>query len=139
MWITGGTDGVFGDFEITAATSILDMLSEPPSVKAGPDLPMPMYGHKMVQIHDTLVMVFNDKKTFMFDWLSMTWSNGPDVSSSVFSCEVMTGKNGEKIVVLVTSDEETGVKRTEFLNLGNDDLQWAEGMTKVEMKYLKYI
>ena len=127
LWVTGGWDGS----NFLASTEIVDVLASPPTVVPGPELPVPMAAHCIVQLNESTVLFMggrpNGKKTFFYDASTLTWTNGPDMNHerSVFGCGLMT--MGSDILV-VASGAYLSSSTTEVMSLGDPDgLKWSAG------------
>ncbi len=120
FWITGGVN----DGLIFNSTEILngDLVIEP-----GPFLPIPLWGHCIVQVDDTHTMVaggFNlngpNPRSFMFNWDSGTWSSLTNMSYARYfhGCGKMITSGNSDVVVLAFSGDHAYT--TELYSVADD-------------------
>ena len=136
LWVTGGYGGSW-----LASTEIVDILANPPTVVPGPELPVRMNGHCIVQLNQSTVLFMggspNRKKTFFFDIPSQTWTDGPDMNHDRrdFGCSTMT--TGSDLLVVASGGYDSP-STTELLNMGNSNgLKWSAGKPEAMNSFLK--
>ncbi len=86
LWITGGYNL---DHRIKTTEMVeLSQSGEIGISSYGPNLPIPLFGHSMVLINETLAMVIggttdiNSARTWFFNVQSQSWSNGPELQKA---------------------------------------------------------
>ena len=127
LWVTGG---IYGS-NILASTEIVDILANPPTIVPGPELPVPMDGHCIVQFNQSTVLFMggypNYKKTFFFDTSTQTWTNGPDMNHQrmYFGCGLTI--MGSDLLAVVSGGIDSPTT-AELLNVGDPNgLKWSAG------------
>ena len=128
LWITGGSDG---SSELKS-TEVIDILSNPPTVTYGVDLPIAAGGHclvKMGPIYDASGIWFMSRRyTSFYNIEAGSWSQGPDMINerSLFGCGIMKMDNGSEIIVAAGGIRSKTT--TEFLSLDSGSgLRWTPG------------
>ena len=107
----------------------MDVLANPPTVVKGPELPVPMMAHCIVQLNTSMLMFISEKKTFFYNIPSQTWTNGADTNHvrSYSGCGLMT-MGSDRIVVASGGFEIESRSTTELLNLDDSNgLKWSAG------------
>ena len=135
LWITGGMDDSRSKY--LKSTEIVDDRTSFPPVVKGPDLPVPMAGHCIVQLNQSTILFMggapNFKKTHFYNIETQTWTDGPDMNyGRLYSgCGMMQMATGSSVVVITGGRKTEALTRstTEFLKLGDPfGLRWSRGM-----------
>ncbi len=109
LWVTGGLNDHEIVLDTTDLVSVVKRYNEKgqfgKDVFNGPRLPQPLAHHCMTVIRNTTVMVTGDGLTWLFDFNSESWTDGPDfMDGSVLShhsCGTILDSNDSKIEIVI--------------------------------------
>merc|ERR1719400_466737 len=129
MWITGGYTG-------STTTSSTEYLFGNGTIKAGPNLPVPLNYHCVVRLDNDTAMVIGGisalpkTTTFYFDIASEAFSHGPDLLNQRYlhSCAVyQSARHENRPVVAVTggSGPTSTTRIVEILDYTTENPQWT--------------
>ena len=124
LWITGGLSGGF-----VADTEIIDFVQN--TTSPGIDLPLPMYGHCLVQINETTILLIGGKssevlsRTYFLQEDSEQWVSGPELEFPRYlhSC----GMQGNSLVVVSGGRNENDLEMDAVEMLDLKSLEWISG------------
>lgn len=124
LWITGGYK------DNTNLISSTEKIKSDGTKMQGPNMPMPLTGHAMININKTFTMIIGgesteidaSKKTFYFNHKTQNWTDGPhlNVGRSNFAAGIVTDDVTKENIVIVTGGY---LQSTEILL----DNQWKQG------------
>jgi hypothetical protein len=129
LLVTGGYDGTL--FSLNSA----DMLTEEGWESNIPSLPVAIYGHCMVTVNSSTVMVIggyqNDQisgKTFFFTSGEESWTQGPELKSSRVNTacgKIRTNKDSQEMSIIVAggSGGSSFLSSVEILDEGSNEWQ----------------
>jgi hypothetical protein len=128
------TGGYVGNFDLDALNSA-EMLTEEGWDSKIPSLPVTIYGHCMVTVNSTTVMVIGgyqnvqySGKTFVFTSVKESWIEGPELKykRSWHSCgKIRRNKESQEMSIIVAGgyDEPSYLSSVEILEEGANDWQ----------------
>jgi hypothetical protein len=127
--VTGGRDE--GN-NVLSSSEIIDSYG---SVTPGPELPLPLYQHSMININDTLMLIIGgfssgniaQKKTYFVDKQNQEWSDGPELITArrLLAAGIVNDEVTQEKLIIATGgyDGSSYLKSTEILIDG----QWSLG------------